>query len=1553
IIEVKSGTYTENFSVPADKHLMFYSSAGAKTTILQSGASPILTVAGDAVIDGFTISPSSGSSLTCVQFSGAGVSTLSNCSIYGRSVGVSVTNTPTVLLRHCTVQASSNAMLASSSGMSIRALNCAFKGSLNVTGSVLTLDTVMHSQSSVPGTLLGTIYREQVGYSGNDPTIFASAGINADGSLAANSPLINKGRVIANAGPLFDFDGLPRANSGSDLPDIGVDESSDSDDDALPDWWEQQYFGNLSQTGHDDSDGDGLTNIQEVALGTNPILADTDGDGLRDNAEIAEGRNPRVVDLVGALSITPTPDLYSSAQWVTITCAPESDASIRYTIDGTEPTTSSPLYSGPLSVTTSSRIKARGFKLNFTPTEVVVAGYGIHPDAALLPSGGVKLWLRGDEGLTLDASGNVQQWKDLSGALHHLSQSSSNKRPAAVVSSLANKTSVRFDGLDDVLTNTNAAGFPTRYVTAFVVSKTSSLAASAGRKGLLSWWTTSNANEFGICVDPAESLGLVPFRRANPLSTSTQSGFPPFAPRPRGTDQFDALVVSLNTDTQQFKLYEQGSLATSGNGFSGYNSVRIPANGTLAIGSLLQRVSSVASPTAFMPGEVAEVIVYDRLLSDPEITQLYAWFGTHFGDTLLRPIATPASGTYPNSVSVTLASASPNAEIRYTTDGSTPNEDSPLFASDSPIAFNTEGPAILKARAYRSGANVSGTSTFNYNIDTLPPVISNLRFNDVAFGVGSAVTTGGTFRVDASDVSGISSVEFRIDDQIVATDSTTTDGYTFIWRPSGSTNDGPHTLVIRALDAFQTSSELTVPFSLALAPPAAPIITSPSSDQTLNTASVNIIGTAVSGALVNVYHNGAMIAAGIGLDGAGTFKLNLTLAEGVNFLSARAFFRSGELSPESIVRTLNFDNTEPAPPVGLVIQRRSGGTLRLDWVPPSSGADIVAYNVYRSAGDFASKLEFGVTKLNTAPINLRQYSDTPANGVTGPLFYRVTSIDSAGNESDFSTTVSAAPDRTGPSVIATYVAVATSTDPPVKFGPGPLTLTLVFSEPLSGTPFVAMKSNGHDAQPLALQYTANPAGGTGPAFTAEWDILPSTPSGIASLIVTASDNAGNTSSGVTQGATVMIDTLGPTVMELDLPSGVRNNAATPAEVTLRAVLDEACFDAAGQPAAPVFSYTLSRSSPTTALPITVSAGADALHWTLNFTLPESAGSVAEVLRLAVSARDQLGNANPAFFMDPVIEVFQNDPQAPAIPANLNATATPGGHIRLTWQNAEPPTGYRLYRGTAADGSDLTILPASSTLTGTTLNFDDLPAANSYWGWQMTWDIRSNTTPVGGTVDTAPTNGSKIAWEVPELAEGASYVVSFEARASLPSWAAGIRFQSSPFDGSKFQNQARITSYDVDDFDTAHVRSVSGNRLASSYLKISTPRINLAKQVNPSVGPDVATQIDGDHCYGWERLQSGTNFACFRQKDNRQFLASDQALDYHVNIGLADASELRTVNVADRIPLGWSYVPGSARLDHSTWNAAGDLVTTSTPLFEPTLTPSSWSTCYYWNVNGSG
>ncbi len=54
----------------------------------------------------------------------------------------------------------------------------------------------------------------------------------------------------------------------------------DADGDGLPDWWELQYFGNLSQVASGDPDGDGVTNLQEYQQGRNPTKS-----ALADNGD--------------------------------------------------------------------------------------------------------------------------------------------------------------------------------------------------------------------------------------------------------------------------------------------------------------------------------------------------------------------------------------------------------------------------------------------------------------------------------------------------------------------------------------------------------------------------------------------------------------------------------------------------------------------------------------------------------------------------------------------------------------------------------------------------------------------------------------------------------------------------------------------------------------------------------------------------------------------------------------------------------------------------------------------------------------------------------------------------------------------------------------------------------------------------------------------------------------------------------------------------------------------------------------------------------------------
>ncbi|MDX8033225.1 chitobiase/beta-hexosaminidase C-terminal domain-containing protein [Lentzea sp. BCCO 10_0856] len=79
---------------------------------------------------------------------------------------------------------------------------------------------------------------------------------------------------------------------------------------------------------------------------------------------------------VATPTFSPPGGAYTSAQTVTISTA-TSGATIRYTVDGSTPTASSPLYSGPISVPTSRTVSAIGIKSGLANSAVASATYTI------------------------------------------------------------------------------------------------------------------------------------------------------------------------------------------------------------------------------------------------------------------------------------------------------------------------------------------------------------------------------------------------------------------------------------------------------------------------------------------------------------------------------------------------------------------------------------------------------------------------------------------------------------------------------------------------------------------------------------------------------------------------------------------------------------------------------------------------------------------------------------------------------------------------------------------------------------------------------------------------------------------------------------------------------------------------------------------------------------------------------------------------------------------------------------------------------------------------
>lgn len=79
------------------------------------------------------------------------------------------------------------------------------------------------------------------------------------------------------------------------------DPAEDSDMDGISDWWEVQSSMNASDPADasGDEDGDGLSNLREFQLRTDPRSADTDRDALADAKEDALGTDPNAADSDG------------------------------------------------------------------------------------------------------------------------------------------------------------------------------------------------------------------------------------------------------------------------------------------------------------------------------------------------------------------------------------------------------------------------------------------------------------------------------------------------------------------------------------------------------------------------------------------------------------------------------------------------------------------------------------------------------------------------------------------------------------------------------------------------------------------------------------------------------------------------------------------------------------------------------------------------------------------------------------------------------------------------------------------------------------------------------------------------------------------------------------------------------------------------------------------------------------------------------------------------------------------------------------------------------
>jgi Chitobiase/beta-hexosaminidase C-terminal domain/Concanavalin A-like lectin/glucanases superfamily len=428
---------------------------------------------------------------------------------------------------------------------------------------------------------------------------------------------------------------------------------------------------------------------------------------------------------LNAPAISPNYGVFSaSSQPVTITADP--GAQIYYTTNGSTPTSSSTLYTGPFNITTSTTIKAIAIEPFFTSSAVVSAYLQIDPTTANVPRTNLLSWLKADNGVVTSGS-NVTQWTDMSSVANNATQSNSSNQPTLVTNAVNGLPALSFNGTSDYLQfGSGFANFVPGFSFFMVVKPT---ATATNYRDYL-YFATNNTNTdsaiFEANTGVSGSMNLYSFTGSTSSSIGSSTAITP----------------------SQYQLIE-GTNNGAGTGILYTNGVQ-QATGFLYDMSNVTRTNNYIGGRAtnfFYQGQIAEILVYNTALTTAQRAAVESYLQARYTISLNAPSFSIPTGIYSTGQTVTIT-ADPGAQIYFTTDGTVPTTSSTLY--NGPVTVNSS--ITLKAIAAVSSVTSSVTSEFigiDLNSGAIPR--TNLA---VWLRSDAGVLTSGSNVTQWSDMSG-------------------------------------------------------------------------------------------------------------------------------------------------------------------------------------------------------------------------------------------------------------------------------------------------------------------------------------------------------------------------------------------------------------------------------------------------------------------------------------------------------------------------------------------------------------------------------------------------------------------------------------------------------------------------------------------------------------------------------------------------------------------------------------------------------------------------------
>jgi hypothetical protein len=474
-----------------------------------------------------------------------------------------------------------------------------------------------------------------------------------------------------------------------------------------------------------------------------------------------------------------------SSNTATITCSTEG-ATIYYTTNGSNPTTSSTVYTGPIPVSGDVTIKARAYLTGLSASAIATATYKTSTTSVIASPTPLTINDSGT-GNTFNVAGYTLNVSTGWLADNSVDLTNSNSNFSAALSattgtasstyfnpsngSLAGKVAMNYNGrlLKDNGTVTLTYAGKSGVKASVAVNYVSDIYIVTDN-GVQDQWNFNGAKmnyKNGIYtatfIAPADNTYILFSRKASLASNERWGTRYVFGPSGSGDWVMPSDATSKGgildvNDDNPIKLPYAGEYIITINTNPTYYPFTItrkvekvatptftPAAGTYSStqnvtiecetdGATIHYTTDGSEPTTDSP-------VYSSAITLSEATTIKAiavkegWINSAtaeatytFIQTVATPTFTPAAGTYNSTQNVTIECETDGATIHYTTDGSEPTADSPVFSSAITVSETT----TIKAIAVMDGWNNSPTAeaTYTIQIPELNAEPKSLTIND-------------------------------------------------------------------------------------------------------------------------------------------------------------------------------------------------------------------------------------------------------------------------------------------------------------------------------------------------------------------------------------------------------------------------------------------------------------------------------------------------------------------------------------------------------------------------------------------------------------------------------------------------------------------------------------------------------------------------------------------------------------------------------------------------------------------------------------------------------